>query len=73
MTFFKTLNPIVEACISFGHGDELKDEGNIFRVGASFEESSQALVSRELFLFRRLSIPPTTCEDPLAWWHNHER
>jgi hypothetical protein len=44
MTYFETLNPIVEACSCFGHGDELEDEGNIFGVGASFEESSQALV-----------------------------
>jgi hypothetical protein len=57
MTYFETLNPIVKACISFGHGDEGKGESNIFGVGASFEESSQTLVTGELFLFRRLSIP----------------
>jgi len=64
MTFFETLNLIVETCISFGHGDELEGEGNIFGVGASFEESSQALVTRKLYLFKKLSMPPTTCEDP---------
>jgi hypothetical protein len=36
---FETLNPTIETCASFGHGDELKDEGNMFDVGASFEES----------------------------------
>ncbi len=40
MTCFETLNPIVEACTSFGRGDEPKDEGNIFGVGTCFEESS---------------------------------
>jgi len=39
MTYFETLNPTIEACTFFGHGDEPKDEGNIFGVGASFEES----------------------------------
>ncbi len=24
-------------------------------------------------MFRRLSIPPTTCEDPLTWWCYHEK
>jgi hypothetical protein len=23
-------------------------------------------------LFKRLCIPLVTCEDPFAWWHNHE-
>ncbi len=40
MTYFETLNPTIEACTSFGHGDEPKDESNIFGVGASFEGSS---------------------------------
>jgi hypothetical protein len=39
ITCFETLNPTIETCASFGHGDELKDEGNMFRGGASFEES----------------------------------
>jgi hypothetical protein len=72
MTYFETLNPIVEACTSFGHGDEHEDENNIFGVGASFEESSRALIIRELYLFRSLSIPFATCEDPFASWRNHE-
>jgi hypothetical protein len=37
MTYFETLNPTIEACSSFGHGDELENEGNTFGVGASFE------------------------------------
>ncbi len=36
------------------------------------EELSHALVVGELSLFRRLSISPTTCVDPLAWWWIHE-
>jgi hypothetical protein len=40
MTCFETLNPIVEECTSFGHGDEPEDECNIFGVGTCFEESS---------------------------------
>jgi hypothetical protein len=45
-----------------------KLEENMFRVGASIEESSQALVIGELSLFKRLSIPSFACVDPLAWW-----
>jgi hypothetical protein len=26
ITYFETLNPIVETCNFFGHGDELEDE-----------------------------------------------
>jgi len=37
MTYFEAINPIVEACNSFGHGDEFEDEGNTFGVGTSFE------------------------------------
>jgi hypothetical protein len=50
-----------------------KLEENMFRVGASIEESSQALVIGELSLFKRLSIPSFACVDPLAWWCIHER
>jgi hypothetical protein len=57
----------------FGHDDELEDEGNISRVRASFEESFRTLVIGELDLFKSLPIPLVTCEDPLAWWCNHER
>jgi hypothetical protein len=39
MTCFETVNPTIEACIFLGHGDEPKDEGNIFGLGAFFEES----------------------------------
>jgi hypothetical protein len=40
MTCFVTLNPNVETWTYIGCGDELEDEGNMFEVGASFEESS---------------------------------
>jgi hypothetical protein len=39
MTYFETLNLTIKACIFLGHGDEPKDEGNIFGVGASFKKS----------------------------------
>lgn len=35
--------------------------------GASIEESFQAQIIEELSLFRRLSIPSSTCVDSLAW------
>jgi len=47
-------------------------EENMFGVGASIEKSSCALITRELSLFRRLSIPSCTCANPLAWWWMHE-
>ncbi len=40
MTCYVILNPNVETWTYIGHGDELEDEGNMFEVGASFEESS---------------------------------
>jgi hypothetical protein len=46
----------------------LELEENMFGVGASIEKSSRTLITRELSLFRRLSIPSSTCADPLAWW-----
>ncbi len=45
ITCFETLNPTIETCTSFGHGDEFKNEGNMYGVGASFEESFKALVT----------------------------
>jgi hypothetical protein len=39
-TCFETLDPTIETCTSIGHGDELQNEGNMFGVGASSEESS---------------------------------
>ncbi len=49
-----------------------EDENNMFGVGASTENSSRALVTRKLFLFWRLAIPPPMCADPLVWWKTHE-
>jgi hypothetical protein len=46
MICFETLNPIIETRAVFYHGDELEDEGNIFEVQASFEESSRTLVTK---------------------------
>jgi hypothetical protein len=49
------------------HSDELENESNVFGVEASFKESSWALVVKESFLFRRLSIPlVVACEDLFA-------
>jgi len=44
----------------------------MFNVGTSMEEYSQAFVIVELSLFRRLSIPQSTCVDPFAWLWTHE-
>jgi hypothetical protein len=44
----------------------------MFGVGTSMEKSSWALVTTKLSLFQRLSIPPSGCVDPLAWWQTHE-
>jgi hypothetical protein len=30
------------------------------------------LVTRELFMFKRLLVLPFECVDPLAWWCTHE-
>jgi hypothetical protein len=44
----------------------------MFGVGAVVEKPSHALVTRELFLFQRLVIPPPMCSNPVAWWKTHE-
>ncbi len=49
-----------------------KLEKNMFGVGVLIEESSWALVIRELSLFRRLSIISSACANPLVWWQMHE-
>ncbi len=49
-----------------------KFDENMFGVGASIDESSCALVTRELFMFKRLLVLPFECVDPLAWWCTHE-
>ncbi len=73
MTYFATLNIIIECWTFVNHSDKLKNEGNVFGVGASFKESSWALVVKESFLFRRLSTPlVVACEDLFAWQCIHE-
>jgi len=59
------LNPIVETCtIHSSHSDELEGESNMFKVGASFEESFQEITIAKLYLFMRLySILPIACEN----------
>jgi len=70
---FEVLNPIVQICaievVGFvaRFGDSIEKD-NIFGVGASMEESSRALVVEEFSLFKRLSVSPTTCVDPLTRW-----
>jgi hypothetical protein len=72
VTMLEVLNPIVQACgievIRFvvGFGDSIEKDSNIFGVGTSMEESSHALVVKELSLFRRLFVSLATCVDPLA-------
>ncbi len=75
---FEVLNHIVQACAVevvgsiIGFGDFIEKNRKIFGVGTSMEKSSCKFVVGELSLFRRLSISPTTCVDPLAWWWIHE-
>jgi hypothetical protein len=58
MIVFEILNPIVQACIItvvgsiVKFGDFIKEDNNIFGMNASIEESSCALVVRELSLSR---------------------
>jgi hypothetical protein len=40
--------------------------------GPSIEKSSCALVIRELSMFKRVHVLPSSCVDPLAWWRIHE-
>jgi hypothetical protein len=52
------LNPIINAStITPIDVVKLNLEENMFGAGASIEESSSSLVTKELSLFRRLSIP----------------
>ncbi len=68
---FEVLNPFVQACAIevvrhvVGFGDFIKENNNIFGVGASMEKSSHGLIFGEYSLFKRLSITPTTSVDPL--------
>jgi len=43
-----------------------EDDTNIFGVRASMEEFSHVLITRELCLFQRLSIPLSKCVDFLT-------
>jgi hypothetical protein len=57
MLCFETLNPTIESCKSTSYDDELEDEGNVFGVGASFEESFQTLVNKESTLLGGYPYP----------------
>jgi hypothetical protein len=41
-----------------------EDKTNMFCVRVSMKKSSHALVTKELFIFQRLVIPPPMCVDP---------
>jgi hypothetical protein len=71
MVCFEALNPTAKACTSTNHND-FEKKGNMFKVGASFKESSQPLVTKESSLFMKLSIPSSASKDPFVWWHNYE-
>jgi len=49
-----------------------EEQGNMFGVRASMEESFRVLVVEKLFLFRRLSIHASSQADLLFWWRCHE-
>jgi len=75
MTIFHRLNPIVEVIIAPCDEPAFQieeEDNNMFNVRASMEESSWALVTTKLSLFRRLFIPPSMCVDPFVWWQTHE-
>jgi len=44
----------------------------MFGVRASMEKSSQALFTKELFLFQMLTIPLSMCAYPFVQWKTHE-
>jgi hypothetical protein len=75
MAYFDRLNPISQACttiidvLNFQFEEE---EGNTFNIGTSMEESSHALVVRELNFLKKLSIPTFACVDPMSCWWHHE-
>jgi hypothetical protein len=55
VTCFESLNLIIKTCTSISpHGDELEDDNNMFGVEISFEQSFQPLVTKKLYLFKRL-------------------
>jgi hypothetical protein len=75
MVYFEWLNLIVvnastAIAVPTIVGEEFGE--NMFGVKASIVESSCALFSRELSLFKRLSILPFACVDPFTWWRIHE-
>ncbi len=65
MTCFDCMNLIVEVFTLARLNDELENDRNTFRVGASIEESSWALGTKELSLFKRLFVLQVACEDLL--------
>jgi hypothetical protein len=74
MVCFGWLNPIAitfVAAIDFV-GLKLELEENIFGVGASIEKSFKTLITKNLFLFRKHSIPSSACANPLTWWQMYE-
>jgi hypothetical protein len=64
------VNASIVAVIINVVGEEFEE--NMFDVGASIEESSRALVTIKLSLFKRLFVLPFIYGDPLAWWCIHE-
>ncbi len=69
MLVFEMLNHIIQASVAIvvGFTDFIEEDHNIFGVGTSMEKFKCAIIIWELSLFKRLSITPTTCDDPLAF------
>jgi hypothetical protein len=75
MIIFYVLNPTIQAYVTRVDGSYVgivvvkKENNNIFGVGVYIEEFSHALVVKELFLFKRLSVVLVTCVDsiPKCW------
>lgn len=74
VTVFKQLNPgsVENAPALSPASKDSADENSLFGSTASNDEAIVGHLKAELSLFRRLHIDPKDCENPLAWWKDHE-
>jgi len=72
MVCFEQLNLSIVVVVTTTNDEKLELEENMFRIGASIEEYSQALVTTKLSLFRKFSISSSACANLVIWWHMHE-
>jgi hypothetical protein len=72
MIIFYVLNLTIQAYATQVDGSYVgtiveKEDNNIFGVGVSIEKFSHALVIRELFLFKKLSVVNCVDSIPKCW------